>query len=70
VSGLHAVRVAARLRRDVHADVEMQRGRYGEFKVIVDGSTAVDGGPWAILGILPSVRRVIAAVRNRLDDAT
>jgi hypothetical protein len=67
VSGLHAVRVAARLRRELRTDVDMVRGRYGEFKVLVDGDTVVDGGALAALGVLPSGRKVVAAVRTRLS---
>jgi hypothetical protein len=63
VSGLHAVRVAARLRRELGDDVEMQRGHYGEFKVFVDGKIVVDGGSLAALGVLPSSRKVLEAVR-------
>jgi hypothetical protein len=58
--------VAARLRRDLDIEVDTQRGRYGEFKVLVDGEVAVDGGALAILGVLPSGRDVVAAVRSRL----
>ena len=67
MSGLHAVRVAARLRRELHAEVEMVRGRYGEFKVLIDGDTVVDGGALAALGVLPSGRKVLDAVRARLS---
>ena len=63
MSGLHAVRVAARLRRELKADVEMVRGRYGEFKILVDGQTVIDGGAAAFLGVLPSGRKVVAAVQ-------
>jgi hypothetical protein len=66
VSGLHAVRVAARIRRDLAADVEMVHGRYGEFKVLVDGDIVIDGGALAFLGVLPSGRKVVEAVRTRL----
>jgi hypothetical protein len=67
VSGIHAVRVAARLRRELHEEVEMVRGRYGEFLVLVDGETVVDGGALAPLGVLPSGRKVLDAVRARLS---
>jgi hypothetical protein len=67
VSGLHAVRVAARLRRELSTDVEMVRARYGEFKVLVDGATVVDGGALAALGVLPSGRTVVEAVRAKLS---
>ena len=58
--------MAARLRRELHTDVDMVRGHYGEFKVLVDGNTIIDGGAAAILGVLPSGRKIIAAVRDRL----
>jgi hypothetical protein len=64
---LHAVRVAAQLRRELQVDVEMVRGQYGEFKVLVDGDTVIDGGAAAFLGVLPSRRKILAAVRTRLS---
>jgi hypothetical protein len=66
VSGLHAVRVAARLRRELGSEIEMVKGRYGEFKVLVDGQTVVDAGALAALGVLPSGRRVVDAVKAKL----
>ncbi|HEX5073071.1 MAG TPA: hypothetical protein VFW03_07700 [Gemmatimonadaceae bacterium] len=66
MSGLHAVRVAARLRRDLGIDVDTVRGHYGEYKVLVDGEAVVDGGPMSVLGLLPSARDVVAKVRARL----
>jgi hypothetical protein len=59
--------VAARLRRELRSEVEMVRGRYGEFKVLVDGETVVDAGALAALGVLPSGRKVLDAVRARLS---
>jgi hypothetical protein len=66
VSGLHAARVAARLRRELREEVEMVRGRYGEFKVLIDGKTVVDAGALAALGVLPSGRKVVDTVRAAL----
>ena len=66
MSGLHAVRVAARLRRELQTDVDMVKGRYGEFKVLVDGETVVDAGALAALGVLPTGRKVIEAVKAKL----
>jgi hypothetical protein len=43
------------------------RGRYGEFKVLVDGKTVVDGGALAAMGVLPSSRKVLDAVRATLS---
>ena len=67
MSGIHAVRVAARLRRELGIDVEKVHGRYGEFKVLVDNDVVVDGGSLAMLGVLPSSREVVAAVKARLS---
>jgi hypothetical protein len=44
----------------------MVRGHYGEFKVLVDGDTVIDGGASAFLGVLPSASKVLTAVRARL----
>ena len=58
--------MAARLRREVQADVELVRGHYGEFKVLVDGDVVIDGGAAAFLGVLPSGKKIVAAVRDCL----
>jgi hypothetical protein len=58
--------VAARLRRELQTEVDMVRGSYGEFKVLVDGEIVTDGGVAAILGVLPSGGKILAAVRDRL----
>lgn len=58
--------MAARLRSELQADVEMVRSHYGEFKVLVDGNTVIDGGAAAFLGVLPSGRKIVAAVRDSL----
>ena len=59
--------MAARLRRELQTDVDMVRGNYGEFKILVDGDVVIDGGAAAFLGLLPSSRKVVAAVRARLS---
>jgi hypothetical protein len=61
--------VAARLRRELNTEVETAHGRYGEFKVLVDGDTVIDGGAMAFLGVLPSRREIIDAVRARLSES-
>ncbi len=66
MSGLHAARVAARIRRELATDVDMVHGRYGEFKVLVDGEIVIDGGALAFLGVLPSGQEIVDAVRGRL----
>lgn len=45
----------------------MVRGHYGEFKVVVDGKTIIDGGSAAFLGVLPSGKKIVAAVKNFLE---
>ena len=55
------------MRRELRTDVEMVRGHYGEFKVLVDGEIVIDGGPLAVLGVLPSGRKVVETVRGRLS---
>jgi hypothetical protein len=61
--------VAARLRRELATDVEMIRGRVGEFKVLVDGETVIEAGIFAAVGVLPSGRKIVDAVRARLARA-
>jgi hypothetical protein len=58
--------VAAKLRRELRIDVETVHGHYGEYKVLVDGETVIDGGALALLGVVPSGRKVVDAVRGRL----
>lgn len=60
--------MAARIRRELHTEVEMEKGKYGEFKVLVDGNTVIDGGAWAALGVLPSGQRVLDAVRAKVSE--
>jgi len=55
--------VAARLRRELKTDVDLVKGRYGEFKVLVDNEVVIDGGALVAVGILPSGKKVVAAVR-------
>jgi len=59
--------VAARVRRELKTDVDMIKGRYGEFKILVDGETLIDGGSVAFLGILPSGPKIVAALRAKLN---
>ena len=48
----------------------MVHGGYGEFTVLVDGETLVDGGALAALGVLPSAARVVKAVKERLSGTS
>ena len=59
--------MAARIRRELHTNVEMVHGKYGEFKVLVDGEIVVDGGALAFMGVLPSRRQVLEAVQAKLS---
>ena len=58
--------MAAKLRRDPGIDVDMVHGRYGEYQVLVDGQTVIDGGALTALGIVPARRKVVDAVRKTL----
>jgi hypothetical protein len=58
--------VAAKIRRELGIDVNMLRGGYGEFKILVDDQTVIDGGAWGALGMLPSGKKVVEMVRSRL----
>ena len=55
------------MRKELGVEVELVHGRYGEFKVQVDGETVIDGGTLAILGVLPSARKIVDTVRARLS---
>jgi hypothetical protein len=59
--------VAARIRRELGTEVETVHGKYGEFKVLVDGETVIDGGTLGMLGVLPSARKIVQEVRERLE---
>jgi len=45
----------------------MVHGRYGEYKVLVDGEVVIDGGPLTALGGVPASKKVVEAVRARLS---
>ena len=47
--------------------MDMVHGRYGEFKVTVDGEVVIDGGAAAFLGVMPSRAKIVAAVKERLQ---
>lgn len=55
------------LRRDLGADVTLEAGPYGSFKVSVGNETVVDGGPLAFLGVLPTLNEIRAQVAARGD---
>jgi len=59
--------VAAKLRRELRIEVDMVHGSYGEYKVLVDGDTVIDGISLAALGIGSDRLDVVAAVRARLS---
>lgn len=58
--------MAARLRRELGIEVDTIPGRYGEYKVLVDGVTVVNGGALVALGMMPKAQKTIAAVRAKL----
>lgn len=59
------------LRRDLGADVTLEAGPYGSFKVSVGNETVVDGGRLAFLGVLPTLDEIRTKVAARKGaDAT
>jgi len=44
----------------------MIHGRYGEYKILVDDDVVIDAGALSAIGIVPSDRKVVDAVRRRL----
>ena len=62
--------MAASLRRDLHLEVEMVEGHYGEFTVLVDGEEIISGGPLGFVGVLPSVRKVRDLVRAKATPSS
>lgn len=58
--------MAARIRKQLGIEPEMVHGAYGEFRVLVEGETVVDGGALAFVGVLPPVTTVLEAVRRRI----
>ena len=48
--------------------METVPGRYGEYKVLVDGQIIVDGGRLVVIGVMPSARKIVEKVRARLDS--
>ena len=47
-------------------EVNKVPGRYGEFRVLVDGEVVAEAGALGMLGVLPSADRVIEAIRAKL----
>ena len=58
--------MAAKLRRELKIDVDMVHGQYAEYKVLVDGDVVIDGGALTALGVVPSGKKVVEAVRQKL----
>jgi hypothetical protein len=58
--------VAAAVRERFHLNAEMVHGRYGEFAVLVDGQNVIRVGVPSMIGILPSVETILAAVSRGL----
>lgn len=56
------------MRRELKADVEVVGAPYGKFEVLVDGTPVLVAGSLAALGILPSARVVLDAVRVALGQ--
>jgi len=49
--------------------VELVKGHYGEYTVLVDDQMVIDGGPLTALGVVPASEKVVDAVRAALVTA-
>ena len=70
MSGIHAVRAAAFLKKELGVDVQLVDGNYGELSVLVDGEEVINGGALSFLGVLPSLRRIRDAVAAKVRGTT
>jgi len=59
--------VAAKIRRELNTEVDMVHAEYGEYKVLVDGDLVIEGGPLRTMGVVPSGKKIVEAVRERLE---
>ena len=63
--------MAAKIRETLGVEVEEESGGYGEFTVLVDGEPVSSGNFIATaFAQVPPAAKVIAAVRERLRDAS
>ncbi len=67
MSAIQAARAAASLKRDLHVEVDVVEGHYGELSVLVDDERVLTAGPLGFLGILPTRRRIREAVEQKLS---
>jgi hypothetical protein len=57
------------MKRDLGIEVELVKGHYGEYTVLVDDQMVIDGGPLTALGVVPASEKVVDAVRAALVTA-
>ncbi len=55
--------MAAKIRKELGAEVEQIAGHYGEFTVLVGDQAVVKAGSLGWLGVLPTAREVIEKVK-------
>jgi hypothetical protein len=58
--------VAAKLQKDLGEPVALEEGLASEFTVLVNGAVVTKRGLWALLGMVPPYRKILAAVRAAL----
>jgi len=51
-------------------DVEMIHGPYGVFEVLLNGEPVIGVGALSAIGILPSDKKILEAVRTRIQGGT
>lgn len=69
MSSIQAARAVAAIERDLGVEVEVVDGRYGELSVLVNEEEVVSAGLLGFLGILPTLGRIQAAVKDRLPPS-
>ena len=45
----------------------MVHGHYAEYKILVDGNVVIDGGALTALGVVPSGKKIVEAVRAAIS---
>ena len=60
--------MADRIERELGIEVEKIKGHYGEYKILVDGEILINGGAKVVLGLYPSGKKAVEAVKKRLAE--
>jgi hypothetical protein len=55
-----------KIKEELGVDVELIHGKYGEYKVLVDGEVVLNGGARVVMGLFPSIDSLVKVVRDRV----